>query len=283
MKPIGACFGRLNPQRFFQALAAIDREAAAERAAVGGTDRRPAVVLTTAAVCLLLLHYLKFRSSFLGFLDFLAPALGYQPAALRQLLYGSGWFDLIAYGWWGFWHLLAYLLIPLAVIRFLLCENVCDYGLRLGALNAHWRGYALLCSPILCFVVLVSFRQDFATHYPFYDQAHRSWADLLAWECIYGLQFVCLEFFFRGFMLQGCKRAFGGNAVFVMCLPYLMIHFPKPWLEATGAILFGLFLGVLALRSRSIWGGVAVHLTIAFSMDVAALLQGRGLPSTFWP
>jgi membrane protease YdiL (CAAX protease family) len=68
-----------------------------------------------------------------------------------------------------------------------------------------------------------------------------------------------------------------------MCLPYLMIHFPKPWLEATGAILFGMFLGVLALRSRSIWGGVFVHAGVAVSMDIAALLQTRGLPVRWLP
>jgi len=39
----------------------------------------------------------------------------------------------------------------------------------------------------------------------------------------------------------------------------------------------------LALRSRSIWGGVMVHVTIALTMDIAALLQGRGLPGAFLP
>jgi membrane protease YdiL (CAAX protease family) len=66
-------------------------------------------------------------------------------------------------------------------------------------------------------------------------------------------------------------------------LPYLMIHFPKPWLEATGAIFFGLFPGMLALRTRSIWGGVLVHVSIALSMDLLALLQTRGLPVRWWP
>lgn len=68
-----------------------------------------------------------------------------------------------------------------------------------------------------------------------------------------------------------------------MCVPYLMIHFPKLWLEATGAILFGLFLGLLAMRSRSIWGGVAVHITIALAMDFAALARKSGLPQVWWP
>jgi len=62
-----------------------------------------------------------------------------------------------------------------------------------------------------------------------------------------------------------------------------MIHFPKPWLEATGAIFFGLFLGILALRSRSIWGGVAVHTGVALSMDIAALLQRGTLPTCWQP
>jgi uncharacterized protein len=64
---------------------------------------------------------------------------------------------------------------------------------------------------------------------------------------------------------------------------YLMIHFPKPWLEATGAIFFGLFLGMLALRSGSIWGGFLVHAGVAVGMDIAALVQQQRLPINWWP
>jgi membrane protease YdiL (CAAX protease family) len=164
------------------------------------------------------------------------------------------------------------------VLKLVLRDRLRDMGLGLGSLGQHWGWYVLLASPILVFVVLASYRPDFIDYYPFYRQAHLSWTDLLLWELIYLLQFVCLEFFFRGFFVHALRPAMGVNAVFVMCVPYLMIHFPKPWLEATGAILFGLFLGVLSLRSRSIWGGVAVHVAIAASMDIAALIQGPGLP-----
>lgn len=68
-----------------------------------------------------------------------------------------------------------------------------------------------------------------------------------------------------------------------MIVPYMMIHLTKPWLEATGAIFFGLFLGMLAFQSRSIWGGVLVHISIALSMDIAALLQTKGLPQQWMP
>jgi uncharacterized protein len=63
----------------------------------------------------------------------------------------------------------------------------------------------------------------------------------------------------------------------------LMIHFGKPWLEATGAIFFGLFLGILAMRSKSIWGGFGVHAGVAISMDIASLYQQDALPKIFWP
>ncbi len=158
-----------------------------------------------------------------------------------------------------------------------------DFGWRWNQVGEHWRGYLLLLSPILVFVVLVSQGEAFVQHYPFYRSAGRSWLDLLLWELLYLSQFVFLEFFFRGFMLNALRPALGANAIWVMCVPYMMIHFPKLWLEATGAILFGLFLGILALKSRSIWGGVLVHAGVALSMDVAALLKKGQLPGSFFP
>jgi membrane protease YdiL (CAAX protease family) len=60
-----------------------------------------------------------------------------------------------------------------------------------------------------------------------------------------------------------------------------MLHFPKLWLESFGAISFGFFLGILALRSKSIWGGVGVHVAIALMMDSMAMMQTKGFPDQF--
>jgi len=89
------------------------------------------------------------------------------------------------------------------------------------------------------------------------------------------VQFIALEVFFRGFLLHGLRRALGANAIFVMVVPYCMIHFQKPMPETFGAIGAGLILGTLALRTRSIWGGVLIHVGVAMTMDVLAL---RGCP-----
>ncbi|MEO6698656.1 MAG: CPBP family intramembrane glutamic endopeptidase [Paraperlucidibaca sp.] len=274
---------RLHPRQFFQAWQLIERDAQAEALPRQVAQRRATQALMLTAVSLLLIHYLKYESSFQQASIWLSDLLGLAPYALWAALMNSGFGELASQLWWGFWHVIGYVLLPVLLIRGVWHERVGDFGWRLGQTRAHWLGYVVLASPILLFVVMVSFRGDFSTHYPFYRQASRSWFDLLAWEAIYISQFVFLEFFFRGFLLNSLRPAFGANAIAVMCIPYLMIHFPKLWLEATGAIFFGLFLGVLALRSRSIWGGVAVHVVIAVSMDVAALVQTRGLPSVWWP
>lgn len=263
----------LHPRRILQALDEIDQALPSYRLSRPEALRRTFVVLACVSVCLLLLHYGKYSQN-------MALLLGGE---LTGALQNSGWYELAAYCWWTSFHLLAFILLPWLVIRGLLREKMRDFGWRINETAYHWRGYLLLLSPILIFVVLVSFGEDFVTHYPFYRQAGRSWFDFLVWELLYLSQFVFLEFFFRGFMLNALRPAIGANAVWVMCVPYLMIHFPKLWLEATGAILFGLFLGILALRSRSIWGGVLVHAGVALSMDIAALMRKQGMPEQWWP
>lgn len=275
----------LNPGNILTALDKIDAEPPSYTLNRPQAMRRAFTVLAFVAVSLLLIHYLKFHSVFVAVLK-LVPAgmsAGTGTSSLYLSLRNTPFYELLSYAWWTSWHIVGYVLLPCICIKLFMRERVRDMGWQFNQTLKHWQGYLLLLTPILCFVVLVSFREDFIQHYPFYNQAGRSWFDFIAWEVLYLTQFVCLEFFFRGFFLQALRPAIGANAVWVMCIPYLMIHFPKLWLEATGAILFGLFLGILALRSRSIWGGVFVHAGVALSMDFVSLLKQGRLPDVFWP
>ena len=194
------------------------------------------------------------------------------------------WGLLCRYAWWSSWTVITYVVIPCIVIKVFLKEQIRDYGWRWGETHKHLFGYVYLLLPILGMIVLVAnFRDDFVKHYPFYRLASRSWLDFLLWQVLYLVQFASLEFFFRGYMLHSLRPYIGSAAIWVMIVPYLMIHFPKPWLEATGAIFFGLFLGILALRSHSIWGGFFVHAGVAIGMDLASLAQQGRLPSVFLP
>jgi membrane protease YdiL (CAAX protease family) len=58
-----------------------------------------------------------------------------------------------------------------------------------------------------------------------------------------------------------------------MMLPYCMIHFTKPLPEACASIVAGLALGLMSLKTRSIWLGAALHITVALSMDLASLAR----------
>lgn len=265
---------------FFQLLENIDKESLQERIY---PQHRLFFAFMFIGVCLLFVHYAKYSNFFYGLMQFTTGLEGIEFRRWWHQLKQQPFYELYLHAWWGFVHVLGYFIAPWLFIRFYLKERLQQHGWQWGSVHQHWQWYALLTAPILCFVVIVSFGKDFSSHYPFYDYAHRSWLDLILWEMIYISQFIALEFFFRGFMLNSLKPAFGSNAIFVMCLPYLMIHFPKLWLEATGALLFGLFLGLLAMRSRSIWGGVGVHVTIALAMDIAALIQTKGLPTTWAP
>ncbi|PCK08908.1 MAG: CPBP family intramembrane metalloprotease [Alteromonadaceae bacterium] len=273
----------LHPKRILTVLDEIDNQSPSYSLTRSESLRRTLATLACVCVCLLLIHYAKLYSSMTLTFEWFSQSLGQTKSYWLLRLQATQFLPLISYVWWTLWHVVGYVLIPFVLIKFVFKTPFLGMGWRFNDTFHHWRGYLLLLMPILLFVFLVSQGPDFVHHYPFYQHAGRSWFDFLAWEFLYLLQFVCLEFFFRGFMLNALRPAMGANAVWVMCVPYLMIHFPKLWLEASGAILFGLFLGILALRSRSIWGGVCVHAGIAVSMDVAALIQKNAIPTQLWP
>ena len=175
---------------------------------------------------------------------------------------------------------IGYLIIPLIYLR--LCRRaVGEYYLSFKWEWAYWRAYCLLFIAVSIPVVIVSFTPDFQSIYPFYTQAGRSVFDLIAWELVYGVQFFALEFFFRAFMLQGLRHSMGFASIAMMIIPYCMIHFPKTAAESVGSVIAGLILGVLAMRSRSIWGGVALHWAVAIEMDLLCLAHKGQLFSLF--
>ena len=139
--------------------------------------------------------------------------------------------------------------------------------------------YVALFAAILPVVVVASYTRPFLATYPFYKYAPRSWTDFFAWELMYGASFLALEFFFRGFLLVHAQAQMGAYAIFVMIVPYCMIHFHKPVAEVCGAIFAGIVLGTLAMATRSIWCGVLIHVSVAWTMDCLALCTRPAFPA----
>lgn len=172
-----------------------------------------------------------------------------------------------------------YFVIPAIAIKFLFKENLQDFGLRLQIEDGFGKVFLICSALILPLVYAMSLTSGFASKYPFfqvYNGDHYLGSMFFAWELIYFIQFFGLEFFFRGFLVHSLRPALGLYSIFVMTVPYCMIHFGKPMPETFAAISAGIFLGWLSLRDGSIWLGLALHCTVAFTMDVFALYN-KGL------
>lgn len=270
----------LHPRVFFlETWRELDDEAAqdrAARAAAGkGYDYRPLIALASGAVCLALMEYFGQGDDLMNLIDGRSIEDG---DALRA----SRWYELSGHAWWALWRVLGYFAIP-AVICKLTGERLRDNGLETKGFLEHAWIYALGYYCVFILVGAVSFEDSFREYYPFYRGSRHSWLDFGIWELLYAAQFFSLEFFFRGWWLRSMRSALGSNAIFAMVVPYCMIHFGKPFPETLAAIAAGVFLGTLAMKTRSIWSGFLIHVSVAISMDLAALLQNGNLPTEWLP
>jgi membrane protease YdiL (CAAX protease family) len=262
----------------------LDREAQRERGALleeGKVDLRPAVAFVIAALVLTAHEYYGGRHSFE---DLVRPVLVAKERAGARWLRLDKFGDLYAYAWWSAARFIGYVLIPLPLWK--LCfphDKLLDLGLRVKGFRKHLWIYGLCLGVVVPCMILVARQPDFGTYYPFYKLSSRSWLDLLLWEILYFLQFFSLELFFRGWWLGAMRRSLGSGAIFAMAVPYCMIHYGKPYLEANGAIVAGIVLGSLSMKTRSIYAGFLVHITVALSMDLLALWNRNALPKVWVP
>lgn len=213
-------------------------------------DRRVAVILITAACSMLV-------GRFGGRL---------RPTDMQPLQRMTSWAGI---------QVVAYLILP-TIVCLVFGIKLSEVGWSIKGLRAHWRPYAGLLILALPAVVAVSFSAEFQAQYPLLKVRTGDQIDLAAmliWWVFYAAQFVAIESFFRGFLVLGLAPVFGSNSVLIAMLPYLAIHFSKPPLEAVASIVGALVMGILALRSKSIWLGVFVHIVVAATMDVSSLMQ----------
>jgi membrane protease YdiL (CAAX protease family) len=247
---------------------------------IGKTDMRPVVALVMCAVILTLQEYYGGR---IFFDQAIRPHLVKWDLAHPRIWKLGKYDELYGFGWWAFARVAGYL-APFSVWKlFFRDDSLLDMGLRGRGFTQHAWIYGLFLAIVLPVALLVSRQPDFGTYYPFYKQCSRSWYDFLSWEAMYYAQFFGLEMFFRGFWLGALRRSFGSGAIFAMAVPYCMIHYGKPFLEANGAIVAGIALGSLSMKTKSIYQGFLVHITVAALMDWLALGHRHALPTVFWP
>ena len=236
-------------------------------------DRRAITALCYTAFGSTCIFYLKNEL-------WVASALsGTRFEGLGALIQRSADNNLLTLRWWVLLIMIFYLVIPALIIKFGWRQDLSEYGLRLGTEPRFAQLLGACVALMLPLVYLMSLTEGFAAKYPFlqiYNGEPYIGPTLLIWELIYFLQFFGIEFFFRGFLVHSLKPSLGLYSIFVMTVPYCMVHFGKPPAETISAIIAGIFLGWLSYRNGSIWLGLILHCTVAFSMDIFAL-HGKGL------
>ncbi len=151
------------------------------------------------------------------------------------------------------------------------------YGLkRNGANIAPYFVFIGIMIPVI--YIAASIDETLLNYYPSYKpQANDAtpyvnWLKITIYELFYGVDFISVEVIFRGFMVVGLSRFVGKHAILPMVACYTFLHFGKPMLETIGSVFGGFALGILAFESRNIYGGIAVHLGVAYTMEFIAFV-----------
>ena len=152
------------------------------------------------------------------------------------------------------------------------------YGLYLK--NFNWKPYVLMLLFMIPLIAAASTQHDFLEAYPKLKSVlplsekyqSMSWCYKLLFEISYGSDFFSIELFFRGFLVLGFIKWAGKEAILPMACFYCTIHFGKPLGECISSYFGGILLGIVIYHTKSIFGGLIVHLGIAWLMELGGYI-----------
>jgi len=196
-----------------------------------------------------------------------------------------GWFDVSAaeaYYWRRCLNNFSRLLVLVGstvIFRQIWHGNLSNlYGLQFR--NFHWKPYLIMLAIMVPPIIWASFQPAFLKTYPIYRpglmEVQNNWSSQLTYgfhDICYAGRFIGVELFFRGFLVIGMVKYLGRSVLLPMVVLYAFWHFGKPFPEALGSVFGSYILGIIALRSGSINGGIVIHMGIALLMNLAAFIQ----------
>lgn len=178
-----------------------------------------------------------------------------------------------------YWPVLVIIISASLIITWkLFNSNQPFYGMKTKGIN--WKPYWLMLLIMVPMIALASTQSDFQAVYPKMKQlgdihSIPAWQKLM-FELSYGSDFFTIELFFRGFLVIAFAKWAGKDAILPMACFYCTIHFGKPMAECISSFFGGLILGIVAYNTRSIFGGLMVHLGIAWMMELFGIILPFG-------
>jgi len=165
--------------------------------------------------------------------------------------------------------------IPVLIVKLVFKEKISQYGLKPGDYKTGLKLASLFIVIMLAVIWFASSSESFTGAYPVFNQARDSWRLFLIYECGLFIYMIAWEFIWRGFMLWGLYPKFGIYAVLIQMIPFVILHNGKPALETFGAIAGGILLGILAIRTESIYYCIITHFGVMFCIDFISILRYR--------
>lgn len=143
--------------------------------------------------------------------------------------------------------------------------------------NYSFTPYLLMLFLMVPLIALAATRPDFLSAYPRFENVEllaqpNTGFETLIYELSYGSDFFTIELFFRGFLVLAFAKWAGKAAILPMAMFYCTIHFGKPLGECISSYFGGLLLGIVTYHTRTMWGGLVVHVGIAWLMELGGYL-----------
>ncbi|NWG28412.1 MAG: CPBP family intramembrane metalloprotease [Ignavibacteriaceae bacterium] len=182
---------------------------------------------------------------------------------------------LYEYLYWFIGDFFTLFILAILIIKFILKENLKDYGLISGDFKVGLAFSSIFFFIMLPVIWLFSASPEFSEKYPHLLSTRNSWGIFFIYESGMLLYMISWEFIWRGFMLFGLRDKFGYYSVLIQMIPFVILHNGKPVAETFGATAGGITLGVLALRTNSIFYCILTHMGIMFTIDFISTLRYR--------
>jgi hypothetical protein len=209
---------------------------------------------------------------------FIAPAIfAWKMSFDFYIPIASDWFENAYWNRVLYWPFkLLVMIVCLLIVWRLFDREQPFYGLSHKGFSI--KPYLLMLLIMVPLIAAASTQPDFLAMYPKFrnlaflsGERSNGWFKVL-YELSYGIDFVGIELFFRGFLILAFVKWAGKDAVLPMAIFYCTIHFGKPLGECISSFFGGLILGVVTYHTRSIYGGLLVHLGIAWLMELGGYL-----------
>jgi len=220
-----------------------------------------------------------FNSPLILLLIFLSPGIFSWKMVMNTDLHLSNNIN-----WDYYWNRVAYWPVRLIVMSFMLFiiwkiffSKESFFGLTIKGFN--WKPYLIMLLIMVPLIAAATTQPDFLTMYPklsdvdsVLKDVENRWFYHLLHELSYGSDFISVELFFRGFLILAFIKVAGKDAILPMACFYCTIHFGKPLGECISSYFGGIILGIVVYNTRSIVGGLMVHLGIAWLMELGGYI-----------